>query len=119
MVESHNAQLGRLITKRGNFFAFADELRKEVKRKETQLQQLLDGRQGVFDEPARRYIERSAAITKQQARLQSKTIGVGEFLDVITCVHNKRLRANLFDTERVVEQDAVVADSATSCLVLN
>lgn len=111
LVESHNAMLGRLISKGGKFYCFADELRREIMRKDTQLEQLLDGREGVFDEPAKKYVVRAKKISELQGSLQAKRISAQQFLAAITCTHNRNLAVNLCDVDRS-EEVMEMADQA-------
>lgn len=104
MVESHNAQLGRLMSKKGRFFSFLLELRMEVKRKDAQLLQLQQGKTGVFDEPAPKYVLRSKEIKKQEELITAQKIGWSGFLCAVTCTQNRRMAVNLCDVERPPEE---------------
>lgn len=94
---------------------FVNELRVEVKRKETQLDQILDGRQDVYDEPIRKYVTRSTEIEKQWDLLDANKISTHDFLNALTCVHNKTLSVNLCDVERI--DDEVQEAGDITCLI--
>lgn len=114
LVESHNAMLGRMISKRAKFYSFVEDLRLEIKRKEVQLDHLISGRERVFDKPDKKYEDRSKAIKKLQSQLQTKVIDVTGFLNAVTNTHNKVV--NLCAVEELVECEQP-ADVTMLCMV--
>lgn len=82
-----------------------DALAKEENRKAVQFAQLLDGRVGVFEEPAARYKTRSKAIESAQKRLTAGQISVPEFLAIVTNKQNRNLAVDLANFDGAMERE--------------
>lgn len=85
-LESMNAQLGRLFTiKHPNIFRFIEELKPHEFRKATDMLRLIANRKPQYLQRKRkRCQEREEKIQHFSEMLQSNTVSVGTFLDVMS-----------------------------------
>lgn len=108
------------------FFSFVQKLATEEHRKSVQFAQLQDGRVGVFDEPDKKYVVRTAAIEKAQQLLNSGRIDVPDFLAMVTNTSNRKLAvdmASFHEVEIIDAEEAADAaeypSQARNCIICN
>lgn len=93
-MESHNKTLNTNIKKKIKFYRFCELLYSEEKWKARQLNQLLSGMRGVFDNPKMEYVKRSKVINDAQQSLRKGKITVDQFLLKVSSDKKKDLNYN-------------------------
>lgn len=105
MVESHNASLSKAIKVNSGLFTVISKLKEDEARRSHDFNCVLQGKEGVFRKPCKKYSESSARINAAQNELKDGKISPAELLCRLTQRANKWVDNNLAHFPEGVSDD--------------